>query len=82
MRDIFIPEFTDSAKFQDEIALVDRLIDEAGLSIEAREDISRKAADLVRDIRSGARPGAPSSGAGPGSFRGRSSARPSCWSPT
>ncbi|MBV7377732.1 bifunctional proline dehydrogenase/L-glutamate gamma-semialdehyde dehydrogenase PutA [Maritimibacter dapengensis] len=57
MRDIFIPEFTDSAKFQEEVALVDRLIDEAGLSTEAREDISRTAADLVRDIRSGARPG-------------------------
>ncbi|HBZ43244.1 MAG TPA: bifunctional proline dehydrogenase/L-glutamate gamma-semialdehyde dehydrogenase [Maritimibacter sp.] len=57
MRDIFTPRFTESAKFQDEGALIDDLIPQTDLTREDRDAISRDAADLVRRIRSGARPG-------------------------
>ncbi len=57
MRDMINPSFTDSAKFQDENALIQRLMGEAKLDPAARAAISEDAAKLVRQIRSGARPG-------------------------
>ncbi|MFV0299977.1 MAG: proline dehydrogenase family protein, partial [Paracoccus sp. (in: a-proteobacteria)] len=48
--------FPPNAKFQPETALLDRLVREAALSAEQRDRITASAADLVRRIRSQARP--------------------------
>ncbi|AUH63338.1 bifunctional proline dehydrogenase/L-glutamate gamma-semialdehyde dehydrogenase PutA [Paracoccus zhejiangensis] len=48
--------FPATAKFQPEAALLDRLVTEAALSAEQRARITDRAADLVRRIRSQARP--------------------------
>ncbi|WP_299363081.1 bifunctional proline dehydrogenase/L-glutamate gamma-semialdehyde dehydrogenase PutA [uncultured Paracoccus sp.] len=50
------PAFTLDAKFRSEAALLDELVAQSAISAQAREQISRRAADLVRRIRREAKP--------------------------
>ncbi|MBL4926547.1 bifunctional proline dehydrogenase/L-glutamate gamma-semialdehyde dehydrogenase PutA [Fuscibacter oryzae] len=51
-----LSQFTLTAKFQDEAALLDALVSEAALDASLRQRITAKGADLVRRIRSEAKP--------------------------
>lgn len=48
--------FTHAAKTADETALIDRLMDQARLTVDDRAEITAQATQLVRDIRGTSRP--------------------------